>query len=176
MRSWKRVLPFLILNVIISAATTLVVLVLWDRTQHPSLLPSSIDLPTIAQSVGQPANGSPSEASTVQPTLPPVDQTVIRIDTVIGAGDVANEVIVFTRVGDSDLNLNGWKVRNGRGDEFTFPDLSLSKNGSIRLYTRSGTNTVIELFWGRDNAAWRSGDTAQLTDPQGNVRATYTIP
>ncbi len=176
MRSWKRVLPFLILNIIVSAATTLVVLVLWDRTQHPALLSSSGNLPATGQTSGLTGISPTGDASPVPATLPPVDQTVIRIDTVIGAGDMANEVIVFSRVGDSDLNLSGWKVSNGRSDDYTFPDLTLSKNGSVRLYTRSGSNTVIELYWGLNGAVWRSGDTASLTDPQGNVRASYTIP
>jgi hypothetical protein len=38
MKSWKQVLPFLILNIIVSAATTLAVLMLWDRTQTRAIL------------------------------------------------------------------------------------------------------------------------------------------
>ena len=37
-------------------------------------------------------------------------------------------------------------------------------------------NTVIDLFWGRDAALWKSGKQATLIDDQGAVRATYRVP
>ena len=166
-------MPFLILNVIVSAATTLIVLVLWDHGQSPAFLSGSGGQPVAGQT-GIAANVT--QSPTMQPTLPPLDQTVVMIETVIGAGDINNEVLVLKRVGEGDLSLTGWKVSNGRGDSFVFPDLLLSKNGSVRLYSRSGASTVIELYWGRTDPAWRSGDTVTLSDYQGNTRATYTVP
>jgi hypothetical protein len=46
----------------------------------------------------------------------------------------------------------------------------------LRLYTRSGANSVIELYWSLTESVWRSGDTATLLDMQGNLRASYTLP
>jgi hypothetical protein len=59
---------------------------------------------------------------------------------------------------------------------FEFPNLTLSPNGSVRIYTRRGTNTVIELYWGLESAAWQRGDKVRLLDPEGNLRAEYIIP
>lgn len=171
MSSWKRIIPYLILNIVVSAATTLIVLALWDRVQRPALSAATANSPDVA------ASGSTSALDTTaqQPTLPPLDTAVIRIETVIGAGDLATETIQLQRVGEGDLQLAGWRLE-GSGKEYVFPNLTLNKNGSIRLYTRAGQSTVIELFWGLDKAAWKSGDTITLYDSTGGQRADYTIP
>lgn len=173
MNFWRRVFPYLILNVIVSAATTLLVLSLWDQRQPQSLPISSGGIPIAESAPTQPVDVPSAQVSA---TLPPLDTPVIAIEAVIGAGDPAVEAVVLKRVGEGELLLTGWKISNGRGNEYTFPYLVLNKNGSVRLYTRNGTNSVIELYWGLAESVWRSGDTASLTDPQGNLRAAFTIP
>lgn len=171
MNFWKRIFPYLIINIIVSAATTLIVLTLWDRVQNPQLSSGTGGVPesTLAN--------NPETATTpqTQPTLPPLDQPVIRIETVIGAGDLSSETVQLQRVGEGELQLAGWRLE-GNNLKYTFPALTLNKNGSVRLYTRAGQSTVIELFWGLDSAAWRSGDTIILSDSNGDQRASYTIP
>ena len=173
MNFWRRVFPYLILNVIVSAVTTLLVLALWDQRQPQALPISTGGLPIVETAPTQPTVDPSSQASA---TLPPLDTPVIEIEAVIGAGDPATEAVVLKRVGEGELLLTGWKISNGRGSEYTFPYLVLNKNGSVRLYTRDGVNSVIELFWDRTESVWRSGDTASLTDPEGNLRAVFTIP
>ncbi len=173
MRSWKRIIPFLILNIIISAATTLTILLLWDRTLRP--------VQPLPVSVGN-TGGIPANASSPQPlpggeaTLPPLDEPVILIETVIGAGDLQNEAVLLRRVGEGELLLTGWKLTNGRGAEYVFPYLLLNRNGAVRLFSRAGNNTVVELYWGSQQAVFRSGDVVSLYDWQGNLRASYTLP
>src|SRR5574340_316675 len=169
MNTWKRIFPYLILNILVSAATTLIVLVVWDRVQHPTLSASSNN-PT-----GQVSSSTVGSDAARQATLPPLDTPVIRIETVIGAGDLDTETVQLQRTGEGDLQLAGWRLEGG-GKEYVFPDLTLNKNGSIRLYTRAGQNTVIELYWGLDKAAWKPVGTITLYDTAGNERASYTIP
>jgi len=170
----KRLLPYIFLNILISALTTLLVLSLWERARQPSLF----GLPT---AVPQPVVLSSPEATTVllpkaTPTLPPLDPPLIMIEGVLAAGDLEHEAVLLKRLGDGDLWLGDWRLTNGRDQVYRFPDLLLSKNGSIRVYTRRGNNTVIELFWGLDAPLWHSGDRIRLLDSQGNLRAEYTIP
>ena len=175
MRFWKRIFPFLLLNILVSAGTTLLVLSLWDNTQRSPLAGVTGGIPDGSLPPGNlPITTQPLEAAT--PTLPPLEEPVILIETVIGAGDPNSEAVVLRRVGEGDLALTGWRLSNGRGAEFVFPNLVLSRNGSVRLYSRVGNDTVIELFWGRGEAAWRPGDIVTLLDYAGNVRASYTIP
>ncbi|MEW6505427.1 MAG: lamin tail domain-containing protein [Chloroflexota bacterium] len=172
MRSWKRVIPFLILNIIISAATTLTVLLLWDRSLRPAQ-----PLPVrVGSTGGIPPVSSPQPLPEGEATLPPLDEPVILIETVIGAGDLQNEAVLLRRVGEGELLLTGWKLTNGRGVEYVFPYLLLNKNGAVRLYSRAGNNSVMELYWGATQAVFRSGDVVSLYDWQGNLRASYTLP
>lgn len=173
MNFWRRIFPYLILNVVVSAATTVLILTLWDRAQPAALPISTGGIPAASTLATQPtANPDPL----VTPSLPPLDTPVIEIEAVIGAGDLETETVVLKRVGEGELLLTGWKLTNGRGSEYVFPDLVLNKNGSVRLYTRSGTNSVIELYWSSTESVWRSGDIATLSDSQGNPRASYTLP
>lgn len=174
MKFWKRIFPYLVLNVIVSATTTLLVLTLWDRSQSPATPLFSGSKPDMENTLpALPPSGHADQASA---TLPPLDTPVIEIEAIIGAGDQAAEALILKRVGEGELLLTGWKISNGRGKEFTFPDLVLNKNGSVRLYTREGVNSVIELYWGLEESVWRSGDTATLTDTLGNMRASFTVP
>ncbi|MRR52762.1 MAG: lamin tail domain-containing protein [Rhodocyclaceae bacterium] len=97
------------------------------------------------------------------------------MENVFGVGDYENEVVEITRDSDADLVLTGWKLRDESGKEYTFPNLTL-KNGAIRVYTRSGTDSVIELFWGQKEAIWQAGELVTLVDPQGTLQASYRIP
>jgi len=172
MNFWKRIFPYLIINVIVSAAVTLIVLAVWDRVQHPQLSAGTGGVPEAPAE----ANTIPNTTTTqVQPSLPPLDEPVIRIETVIGAGDLATETVQLQRIGEDALQLAGWWLE-GNGLKYTFPALTLNKNGSVRLYSRAGQSTVIELYWGLQSAAWKTGVTVTLHDSQGNQRASYTIP
>lgn len=171
MNFWKRIFPYLIVNIIVSAATTLIVLALWDRVQHPQIPSGTGGVPEATLTGNLGAATTPQ----AQPTLPPLDQPVIRIETVIGAGDLSTETVQLQRVGEGELQLAGWWLE-GNNLKYTFPALTLNKNGSVRLYSRAGQSTVIELFWGLDSAAWKSGDTITLFDSNGDQRASYSIP
>lgn len=169
MKPWKRMLLYLALNVLVSAVTTFLVLTWWDRTHR-------VDLPVTSSST--PAAAAPTAAAGSAPAATPIPEgeTVIEIRNVFGVGDLQNEVVVIKRVGDGELALSRWKMEDGEGNAYTFPDLVLNKDGAVQVYTRSGVDTVIELFWGMGRAAWSSGEQVTLVDPQGTVRATYTIP
>jgi hypothetical protein len=161
MTNKKALVYYILLNILISALTTLSVLWIWDRVQ---LSPVK----------------NPHPASMVLPTetapVPAIDQTVIKIDNVFGLADLENEVVVLKRLGEGDLWLTGWQMKDTHGHIYTFPQLLLNKDGAVQVYTRTGTDTAITLYWGLPQAVWNSGDTVFLYDPQGNLRANYQIP
>ncbi|HZW02433.1 MAG TPA: lamin tail domain-containing protein [Anaerolineaceae bacterium] len=166
----KRWIPFLILNILVSAITTLLVLRWWDQNHRAqSLLPA-----TTPVTEGLVSSVTPQPQP--DPVLPSLDEEWMQVDTVIGAGDLNNEVVVFARVGEGDLRLTGWQVVDENRNRFTFPDLLLNTNGAVRLYSRAGEDSVMELYWDLDEAVWSSGELVTLLDPEGNTRATYQIP
>jgi hypothetical protein len=171
MRSRKSAVPYLILNILVSAATTLLVLLIWNLFQKPAFV--------LPDGTGQDINIG------VQPTvpscpaslsdLPSIDQTVIEILNVYGSGDVYNEVVELGRVGDGDLCLTGWQLFDEQNHTYTFPNLVLNKDGAISIYSRPGNDRIDSLFWGSDEPIWNMGDTVTLIDSDGNVRATFEI-
>ncbi len=98
------------------------------------------------------------------------------IETVIGAGVLDNEHVVLQRSGDGELSLAGWRLEDGAGNTYTFPELTLFKGGTINLNTRQGEDTVLDLFWGLSYPIWKAGKTVYLYDAQDELKVSYTIP
>jgi len=263
MNQWKRLIYYLLLNVLVSACTTLAVLLIWDRTQAPAALPSleptvpaisALSSPTpsggtvlpaaipaavtpsptaipinldnvkeyqvefgdtlglIAEqfdvtveelmainqikdpnslSVGMvlyipvtpeagPSNtptptNTPAPQTSITPSNPPQEARLI-INAVIGPGDLASEHVFITRTGDGQLSLAGWQLKDENGNVFVFPQLQLYKDGAVNVWTTSGVNTVVDLYWGLSSAVWSSVEKVTLLDKEGKERATYTVP
>ncbi len=161
----KRWLPFLIINIIVSAVTTLVVISIWNKSNSTSTINLN---PT--ENVSQ-----PDETPNREIELPPLDSVVIQITNVFAAGDLNNELLVVERVGEGSINLVGWEIKDQQNNSFIFPEIELVK-GQISIYTRAGANTVNTLFWGSEEAIFTPGETVRIIDSAGNERAVFTIP
>ncbi len=108
-----------------------------------------------------------------------VPEGVIVIKNVVGAGDINTERILLKFTGEGELSMVGWRLEDQDDNRFEFPpspSLTLFKDGAVYIFTKPGTNSVIELFWGRDQPVWQSGEVVTLLDNEGKVRANYTIP
>ena len=112
----------------------------------------------------------------MEPDLPPLDSEIITIQNIFGIGDIENEEIIIQRSGEGELWLDGWTLIDEDGNTYYFPKLLLNKDGNVSLYSKSGVDSVIKLYWGLDHAIWQEGETAKIIDPEGNVRASFQIP
>lgn len=110
-------------------------------------------------------------AAVATSNLPPV----ITIRAVNGAGDLDVEQVVLLNVGGA-VNLVGWTLVQPDGDAYYFPDIRLYQTGQIIVHTRSGQDTVTDIFRGLDQAIWKSGQAAHLLDADGNIHATFQLP
>jgi len=148
----KRLLVYLVINVIVSALTTLIVLALWARFTLGDV----------------PEFGSNGSVETISSQL--------TITAVIGAGDLANEHVIIEHVGSEDVSLSGWRLRDESGAEYRFPALVLHPGAEFSVYSTVGDDSASSLYWDRQIAIWRSGEKVSLIDPSGKVGATYTVP
>lgn len=236
MKQWKRTIFFLILNVLVSAITTLAVLFVWEQSHEPapvllSLLAGrnnpgatgSEAFPAVpAEGNPQPQpeptrtfityrakegdtfesiaamydisperllseNGIPEtrdlaegEALIIPLESEPVTETgQVQITSVVGVGDISSERVMLNHTGEGELSLVGWSLEDEDGNRFEFPqfpELVLYKDGAVNIMTRSGSDTVVDLYWGRDTAVWEPGETVTLRDAGGEVRDQYEIP
>jgi len=164
----KRSFPFILLNILVSAATTLVVLLIWDNTHNTH------------QTETTPAVYPTQAISLVEctGTIPDKGSKVITITNIIGSGDLQKEEIDLHYSGSKEFCLNGWKITAAGNQEFTFPAFFqlYTQDVNVKIFSRSGANSPLELYWGLSEPIWKSGDTARLIDPKGNEIATYQIP
>lgn len=161
----KRWLPFLIVNIIVSAATTLLVLMIWNRINTANQF--EIDKPAATQPV--------VSAPVIKADLPPLDTPVITIANVFAAGDLQNELVVVERVGEGELNLSDWQIIDQDKNAYIFPAIDLVK-GEISIYSRPGTDTVNTLFWASEEPIWSAGELVRIYDSAGHERAVFEIP
>jgi len=178
MRSWRRIFYFLLLNVLISAVTTWTVVTILLRNYSPQVIQSA---PTLVRQT----NVGDEELVVTQPSASSFDQSeddlevvpeLLEIESVIGAGELDTERVVLQHIGEKEVSLLGWQLQDQDGHVYTFPALTIFSGGAVTIFSRQGTSTVVELYWGLDEAIWQPGEKAFLLDPQGEVQAVYTIP
>lgn len=172
MQNWKRLGTFLLVNVVVSALTTWLVVSLLLRNYPQADLPQPGEVVEAAAENGGDGDGEESGDGGSVPLV--LDQ--LAIDSVIGAGDLATERLQIRHVGDQEISLLNWQIQDENGNTFTFPALTMFSGGAVTIFTREGVNSVVELYWGKAQPVWTSGELAMLIDPNGNVQATYTVP
>ncbi len=240
---WKRVIYYLLINVVVSASTVLIVLTIWERTHNSALeqtvppivvpspgvemevsqsiaptdLPSmalqphqvqpdetlseiaqayGVDVETILQLNGKtdadslgtgeiiyvpaPTHEPPEATSVSQITQPSGVEIIsdgdIKIDSVIGVGDLGTERVVLKNISNGRQSMAGWQLRDNNGHTYVFSQATLYGQGAISLNTRSSVETSLELFWGLSEAAWQVGEVVTLFDAMGKEVDRYQIP
>jgi hypothetical protein len=169
----SRILLFILLNIIVSAATTLSVLWIWERA-HPRPEVRTTGSESAPSPNAEIPGAAPDQA---EPAVEFSNQDInIDIRTIVGAGDLAVEYVEIINRGDNPADLTAWQLRDENENEFTFPALILNSSGAIKVLSKTGTNTVIELYWQADTPIWQSGETARLINTAGELMASYSIP
>lgn len=168
MKFWKQTLPFLVLNVLVSAATMLAVLFFW-QPKNP-FRPAEPTQPIITPIQG--AASLPAATSTV----PAAEGQQLYLEGVFGVGDIKVEYILLRNRSTTAVDLTGWRLRADGGREYRFPNLTLNPNGAVRIYSGLGTNSVIELYWNSDSALWASGDQLTLLNRTGDEHTQFVVP
>jgi len=157
----KKIFPYLLINIAVSAITMLAVILIWNAF-HPSPL-AAVD-----------ENNVPITTGSTQ--LPPLSKKTIEIQSVYMAGEINYEKISLKNVGDSPIDMTDWSLSNGTKDKFTFPALTLYPNGAVDIFTMAGANSAVALYWNAPAAVWKSGGKAVLLDSSGQERSSYLIP
>lgn len=119
-----------------------------------------------------------TELAEAEATSTPVDpgEVEVSIALVIGSGVVEDERVIIQLDQGGELLLVGWRLEDGDGNIYNFPQLTLYPGGAVSVYTRAGADSVVELYWGLNSAVWESGETAVLRDPDGKIHSTFTLP
>lgn len=130
----------------------------------------------VGQTLFVPLSATPAVVGALTATAPPATGRLM-IAEVFAPGDLGQEGVLIRRVGGSGkLSLQGWVLQDADGNRYLFPALDLFPDGAVTVFTRPGMDTVVELYWGQEQAVFSSGETLLLLDAEGREQARYTIP
>lgn len=174
MKKNSRLVFYLLLNIVLSASVTLAVLWAWNKlnprsTGNYEYEASSLDsLQDAAQSENFQSSDSPLEFE--------LEDISVSIHIIVGVGDLDMEYVEIHNQSPGAVDLTGWQLRDEQDNTFTFPALILNSNGAIKVLSKPGVNSVIELYWQADTPIWQSGETASLLNADGDIITNYKIP
>ncbi|MBN1310793.1 MAG: lamin tail domain-containing protein [Anaerolineae bacterium] len=163
-------------------------LVIMNQMLDPEFDP---DFLAVRQELTVPICGVPTPTPTGEPTgasvptrnvptpIPtttdlPAGAISVSIVRVLHPGDITREAVEIVNEG-SPVDLDGWRLTNGEGDEFVFPSFRLFTGGGVTIFTGAGEDTAIVLYWGLNNAVWEVGYTVSLYDVDGKLRDEFEI-
>lgn len=179
MKKLPRILIYIIINIIISAITTLTVLWIWDSTQpEPIGFPAHLDSSAEdVQRIDPDDTQTPLPAADLEPTITFIEENPeVNIYAIVGAGDLDVEYVEIRNKSTGPVEMTGWQLIDNQGNQFIFPAMILNSEGAIKVLSQVGNNSVIELYWQSDSPIWQPGETAVLLDAAGETVSTYSIP
>ena len=160
----RRLLYFLLLNVFVSACVTGTILFWYDRNER-----ATSSAPAFApQTQLEPAASVPEAVAN--------SNSNVQIVSVVGADNLGAEVVILRYLGEGQVDLSNWQLKDEGGNIFIFPAISLVNGGAVQIHTAAGTNTVVDLYWNLSAPVWKSGETASLYDASGNLIVVYKVP
>jgi phosphatidylserine/phosphatidylglycerophosphate/cardiolipin synthase-like enzyme len=149
---------------------------LWDALGEP-WMDHHIHLPLVMHQEPKPSPTlTPSPTSTPWPTATPVpaDVQITHIEFNPAGDDVQGEYVQIENLGGDGQSMTDWTLRDEANHIFTFPGFSLGAGKTVRVWTKDGSDTQTDMYWGSGTAIWNNtGDTAYLRDSQGDLIDTY---
>jgi phenylalanyl-tRNA synthetase beta chain len=103
------------------------------------------------------------------------DEIAVEITNVHGYRQLDDEMVIIYNQGPG-VNLSGWTLSGSALGDYAFPNLFLWNGGSVRVHTKTGSNTPSDLYWDQDAPRWFSGNVVTLKNAQGEEIASYAIP
>jgi LysM repeat protein len=113
--------------------------------------------------------------ATLMPTpLPSSGDLQIEITDILAAGQVDQERLIITNLGERLADMQGWTLSDGDGNVYVFPNFRLWSGGNVTVYTRIGQdgNPPANFYWGKLEAVWSPGEVATVKDASGSVVST----
>lgn len=179
MKKNSRLILYLLLNIVLSASITLAVLWAWNKLHPRSVAVEEFD--NLSSDLIQ--NGEQTDILEGD-THPSADASLdfvfedisVSIHIIVGAGDLDMEYVEIHNQSAGAVDLTGWQLMDEEDHSYTFPALILNVDGAIKVLSKTGVNSVIELYWQAERSIWQSGETASLLNADGETIATYRIP
>lgn len=107
--------------------------------------------------------------------LPTAVDAQVQVLSVSNYGDVAIEQVEIANSSDAVVPLRDWTLSDAEGNVFTFPDLLLQPSQKVIIFSSSGENTPVALYWGQNAPVWTLTETVVLADEDGVVQSVFSV-
>ena len=128
-------------------------------------------IPSGAQPTAAPAAPTTTSNSSTQPV-----GAGLRVASFISNGALPGEAVQIANDSDLVVNLQGWRLEKENGPAYQFGSISLFPGSGVVLYSGTGVDTSVALYWNQAAPLWQSGAVARLVNPQGQEIARLTAP
>lgn len=130
--------------------------------------------PTPTQTQTPTTTSTPTKTPTPTPTPTP-EPGVYIIDIVYDpSGDPLDEYVSIKNHESKSVDMTDWILRDENQNVYTFPTFTLSAGATVKVWTKSGTNTSSNLYWGSSVPIWNDhGDCGYLRDDDNNLIDAY---
>ena len=138
----------------------------------------TMHLPVISRHVPTPTPTATWTPIPVPTSVVPPYPAVVRITHIEynpPGDDVQGEYVRIQNQGAAAANMTNWTLWDLANHCYTFPTFWLKAGSTVRVWTKAGSNTGTDLYWGRGSAVWNNtGDTAYLRDQGGALVHSYS--
>jgi hypothetical protein len=137
-------------------------------TPQATLIPANTATPT------QTPMPTPTLTPTLTPTPLPSDLRIDHVEWNPPGPDLDGEYVLIENRGPGRQNMTNWMLSDDSNHTYSFPDgFILAGMAFVRVWTKSGRDTSIDLYWERSSGVWGRDDTAFLLDDTGTVIDRY---
>jgi hypothetical protein len=125
--------------------------------------------PTSTATLTPTATATPTKTPTLEPGI-----YIVDIDADPDDGPL-DEYVEIENESNKNEDMTDWRLRDEEGNIYYFPDgFTLRVGASVKVWTKAGTDTSGNLYWGRIEPVWNnSHDCAYLRDEDNNRVAQY---
>ena len=114
---------------------------------------------------------TPSPTPTPTPTTAPSSVLINKVRFDPPGNELDREFVSIKNYGTAAADLTGWTLRDQQGNVFTFPVFTLEAGTLVKVYSGSGADTTLHVYWMRPRPVWNDAtDRALLSDPAGLLR------
>jgi hypothetical protein len=76
-----------------------------------------------------------------------------------------DEWVTIKNLGDSAVEMEGWRISSDTSNKYDFPEFTLNKDQTVKVWTKNGTNSSTQLYMNREFEFWKdTGDCGYLKD------------
>jgi len=105
------------------------------------------------------STATPTRTTTPTPTNTPTQLPNEVVINYIESGDKNEEYVRVKNRTTETVDITGWTIKaKESGKKYTFPSFYLDPNDAVKVWTKVGSNTEENLYWGLTSEVWDDDD------------------